>query len=229
MLYLGMVVGIGAGNVAAHAAGINAFRTYVATLVLIPTALVGARLLYVITHWHRYRHDRRRIWDRSDGGAAMYGGLYLALVLSVPLLASLRLPWGAFWDVAIITILVGMIFTRIGCLLNGCCGGRPSKTWGSLYLPNRLGVWEKRVPTQCLEGLWAAVLLVSGLSVWGRLPFAGALFLLVVAGYAAGRMVLESLREPKAGAGANRFTLHHALSAMMMLLSLAVLTARWPK
>ena len=112
----------------------------------------------------------------------MYGGLPIALLLSVPLLAALRLPFGAFWDVTMFTILVGMIFTRIGCLLNGCCAGRLSGTWLSAYLPNHLGVWNRRIPTQCLETGWAAVLLVCAMTIWQWLPFTGELFLVVTAG-----------------------------------------------
>ncbi len=37
MLYVGLVAGVVAGNVAAHVVGIDAFRAYVATLVLIRT------------------------------------------------------------------------------------------------------------------------------------------------------------------------------------------------
>lgn len=227
MLYVGLVVGVVAGNAAAHAAGIDAFRAYVATLVLIPAGLIGARLLYVITYWQRYRRNLRRIWDRSDSGAAMYGGLFLALALSVPLLAAFELPFGAFWDVTTFPILVGMIFTRIGCLLNGCCAGRASEKWGSLYLPNCSGVWERRVPTQYLEAAWATVLVVSAMLVWRRLPFPGALFLLATAAYAAGRLPLESARE--AEPGANRFTLYHALSVLMIVAALAALAAAWPR
>ncbi len=123
MLYFGLVAGVVAGNAAAHAARIDAFRAFVATLVLIVPALIGARLFYATTHWRLYRQSPRRIWNRRDGGATMYGGLPIALLLSVPLLAALRLPFGAFWDVAAFTILVGMIFVRIGCLMNGCCAG----------------------------------------------------------------------------------------------------------
>ena len=227
MLYSGLVAGVVAGNIAAHAAAMDAFRAYVATLVLIPLALIGARLLFVVTNWQVYRQNLRRIWDRSNGGAAMYGGLFLALLFSVPLLKVLDLSFGAFWDVTMFTILVGMIFTRIGCLLNGCCAGRPSKTWFNFYMPNHLGVWERRFPTQCLEAGWAAVLLFSAMTVWDWLPFPGALFLLVTAGYAAGRLPLESLREPEPGA--NRFTAYHAMSLAMILLSVAALTAGWPK
>ncbi len=227
MLYIGLVAGVVAGNAAAHAAGVDAFRAYVATLVLIVPALIGARLFYVASHWQLYRQSLRRIWNRSDGGYAMYGGLPVALLLSVPLLGALRLPFGAFWDVAMFTILVGMIFARIGCLMNGCCAGLPSKTWVSVYLPNRMGVWDRRIPTQCLEAGWAAVLLVSAITLWRWLPFPGALFLVVTAGYASGRLVLESTREPLPGA--SRFTIHHGISVALIVVSLAALTARWPK
>jgi phosphatidylglycerol---prolipoprotein diacylglyceryl transferase len=226
MLYVGLVAGVVAGNVAAHVVGIDAFRAYVATLVLIPLALVGARLLHVASYWRLYRRTPRRIWDRNDAGFAMYGGLPVALLFSVPLLAVLELPFLGFWDVATVTILVGMMFTRIGCLLNGCCAGRPSKAWGSVYLPNHLGVWERRIPTQCLEAGWAAALVASAMTAWRWLPFPGAFFLLATAGYASGRLVLESAREPEPGA--RRFTVHHAISLAMVVASLAVLIACWP-
>jgi phosphatidylglycerol:prolipoprotein diacylglycerol transferase len=151
--------------------------------------------------------------------------LALALPLSVPLLAALQLPLGAFWDVGMLTILVGMIFARIGCLLNGCCGGRPSNGWLGLYLPNHRGVWARRIPTQCLEAGLAAVLLIAAVALWPRLPFPGSLFLLATVGYASGRLALESLRE--LDPGASRFTIHHGISVILIMVSLAVLAVRW--
>lgn len=222
MLYIGLVAGIVAGNYAAHVAGLDAFRVYVATIVLIIPSLAGARLLHVASNWAVYRQDRSRIWDLSEGGMAQYGGLVLGVPISVPLLAALHLPFGAFWDIGSFTMLVGMIFTRFGCLLNGCCSGRASTIRGSIYLPNHMGVWEKRIPTQILEAGWATVLLMSSMAIWQRLPFPGALFLFVVAGYACGRLALESTRElPAAG---RRFTIHHAISLLIIALSLAALT-----
>jgi len=226
MLYVGLVAGVVAGNVAAHAARIDAFRVFVATFLLLVPALAGARLLYVAANWSRFRGRATGIWNRREGGAAQYGGLLVTLPLSVPLLAVLRLPIGSFWDVAAFTILVGMIFTRIGCLLNGCCAGRPVRRWG-LYLPNHLGVWERRVPTQCLEAAWASVLLAGAVATWNSLPFAGALFLLVAGGYAIGRLALESAREHRPGEAT--FTLQHAISLLIAVVSFAALTIRWPK
>jgi phosphatidylglycerol:prolipoprotein diacylglycerol transferase len=225
MLYLGLVTGVVAGNIAAHAAGIDAFRAYLATIILIVPALIGARLWYVASQWKIYRRAPRRIWNRREGGYIMYGGLPAALLLSIPLLRGLRLSFGAFWDVATFTILIGMIFARVGCLMNGCCAGKPSRTWFSLYLPNHQGVWGRRIPTQCLEAAWAAVLLLSGIVVWPRLPLPGALFLLVALGYASGRFGMEFLREREPEAG--RFTLSHVISLVTVVLSISTLTIYW--
>ena len=224
MQYVGLVLGVLASNQAAYAAGIDPFRTFVATFILLMPALGGARLLHVASHWSFYRQHPSRIWNVREGGAAQYGGILLAVPLSIPLLRGLELPFGHFWDVSMITIMVGMVFTRLGCLLNGCCAGRASHSRISLYLPDERGVWEQRIPTQLLEAAWALVLLTVAVVVWPRLPFPGALFILVSAGYAGGRLLMESTR-----VAARRFTLHHAISLLIIALSVAALTVGGPE
>jgi phosphatidylglycerol---prolipoprotein diacylglyceryl transferase len=226
MLYFGLVFGVLAGNIAAHAGGINALRAYIATLILIVPALTGARLLYVATNWKDYRHNRRRIWNRGDGGLIMYGGLPLMLLCSIPLLHAMQLNLGKFWDSACFTICIGMIFARIGCLLNGCCGGHASNSWFSTYLPNSQGVWEKRIPTQALEAICAVALLISAAFIWHRAPFPGALFLFVTLGYSSARFVMEFARERESGSGLFRIT--HALSVFAFATSFVTLTLCWP-
>ena len=227
MLYTGLVAGVVAGNLSAHAMGIDAFRVFIATLILIIPALVGARLLYVAAHWQHYRKTPRRIWSRREGGSDMYGGLPLTLLLALPALRWLQLGFGAFWDVSIITILTGMIFARIGCLLNGCCAGRPSRASIGLYLPNHLEIWERRLPTQYLEAGWAGALLVCALAIRRSVPFPGALALMMAAGYSSGRLLLESLREPERGG--SLFTHNHAISVVIVVFAVATLIRFWPR
>lgn len=226
MLYLGLVVGVVAGNVAAHIAGIDTFRVFVATLVLIVFGLIGARLSHVASHWSAYRQDLRQIWNRNQGGQDHYGGLAVILPFSVPLLAGLRLPLGAFWDVAVFTLLCTLLFGRVGCLLNGCCAGRAYKGWGSAHLPDHRGLWERRIPTQCLEAAWGTVLLISAAVLWPRMPFPGALFLSFAAVYASGRLWLISMRDRRAE---SKVGIHYAYSLLLIVFSLATLTSRWPK
>jgi hypothetical protein len=100
MLYVGLVFGVIAGNIAAHAAGLDSLRAYVATILLIVPALIGARLLFVASEWRYYHRNPHLIWNRSEGGFMMYGAVPVMLLCSVPLLHALHLGLGAFWDAA---------------------------------------------------------------------------------------------------------------------------------
>lgn len=226
MLYLGLVFGTVAGNFAANINHLDTYRIFVATLILTVPMLIGARMLYVMMHWRIYRKARHRIWARSEGGGILYGGLIFLLLSSVPILYLLQIPHGEFWDIATITILVAMIFTKIGCQLNGCCAGRVVKGFPGVYLPNHAGSWHIRLPSQILEAGWAAILLTGAIFTWNRLPFSGALFLMALAGYGLARFLLEYTREEQ-----NylfwKLTLSHILSVAIVCLSVSILIFNW--
>ena len=197
LLYLGLVCGVYAGYAAATTMPIDADRTYVALLILIVPALVGSRLWFVLTHWEVFRHDLRRIWRRGDGGAALVGGLVLAVAVSPAVLAPLGLPFAEFWDAATFTMLVGMVFTRVGCQLNGCCAGRPNDGRLALNLPDHHGRWEPRYPVQLLELAVALTLLAGAAAIATAPPFPGSIFAFALAGYGCARSILNPLREPQ--------------------------------
>jgi len=225
MLYVGLTLGVVASNLVAHAAGLDALRVYIATIVLIVPALIGARLLFVASEWRYYRRNPRRVWSRTEGGFMMYGAVPVMLLCSIPLLRALHIGFGAFWDVSTFTILVGMIFTRVGCLLNGCCSGRQTNGWCGVRLPNTHGVWQRRVPTQALEAVCAAVLLGVAVGMWRHRPFPGALFLLIMLSYASARLVLELAREH--GNSGRQFRVAYAMSVIFVLTSISALAMHW--
>src|SRR6266511_2880327 len=119
MLYLGCVAGIYAGTAVAGAEGIGAARFALTAVALLPPALIGARLWFVLQHLRQFRIDPRRIWRRAQGGSALYGGLVLSVLVSVPVLQAAGLPFLRFWDAGSVTMIVGLIFTRFGCLAHG--------------------------------------------------------------------------------------------------------------
>jgi len=219
-LFLGLTFGIIAGTYAGSAAGLEPTRLYLVLLLLTIPALVGSRLLYALTHLQFYRDHPQELFSRDTGGAALYGGLLLALACSWPVLRLLGLPLGAFWDAATITLLVGMVFTKIGCLLNGCCAGRPTSGLFGLELPNERGVWCRRVPSQLLECGLAAALLVGAL-FWKPRPFSGALFLGAVAIYATARLPLGATRER--ADPTERIGVYYAISVTLAVASVACL------
>jgi phosphatidylglycerol:prolipoprotein diacylglycerol transferase len=220
--YTGLTIGVLIGNIAARSIGLDDFRVYIATIILLFPALAGARVLHVLMNRDFYRRHPGEIWNTRKGGAAQYGGILAAVPLSIPLLRYLEIPFGAFWDVAGITIMVGMAFTRVGCFLNGCCSGRESNSWIAMDLPNIRGEWKRRFPTQLFEAAWATLLLAIGIQIWTSLPFDGALFVFIASGYALGRLVMESMREN----AARKFTVHHGISLFIIAVSVAVLVTR---
>lgn len=214
LLYLGCVAGVLVGAAVAGSVGLEPSRVALATAVLLIPAFVGARLWFILAHWSVYRREPRRIWRRSEGGSAVYGGLVLSLAVSVPLLGLIGLPFWTFWDAASFTMLIGLVFTRVGCLMNACCGGRATSSRLGVWLPDDRGVWRRRVPTPLLEAGWAAVMLAgASLAHTGR-PFAGAVFLGVLAAYGTGRLLLEPTR---ASAGSRGSKANLMFSALLTL------------
>ncbi len=219
LLYLGLVCGFYVMYAIAPMLGLPRVAASLATLIMFVPALVGSRIWFVADHWGTYRHDLGRIWRHSDGGMTLYGGLVLALIFSPLILKPFGLRFAAFWDGAMFTTLVGMIFARVGCLLNGCCSGRHSDGRLGLWLPDHAGKWERRYPVQLLE-LGAALILLAGsaaLLVAGTPR--GTIFVSALVGYVAVRLALDPLRERPTQASAGRPV------ALATFLALSVLAA----
>jgi prolipoprotein diacylglyceryltransferase len=225
MVYLGLTVGLVAGNALANLGGLPAGRVLVALMLLTVPGLVGARLLFLAANWSVYRHEPWRIWRRSEGGAAVQGGIVLSVAVSPPLLTALKIPFGAFWDVATFVMLIWLIFGRLGCLLHGCCSGRPSAGPLTMELPDQRGIWRRRIPTQLLEVGWGVLILLGVIGLWNERRFPGAIFLAAVTAYAWGRFVLEPMREHRARVGA--LDVQQALAAAIGTLALAGFLIAW--
>ncbi len=158
----------------------------------------------------------------------MNGGLLLSFLVSVPLLAALQLRFWAFWDAATFTLLVGMFFTKFGCLLNGCCAGRPTSGAIALYLPDHRGIWCRRIPTELFEAGFAVALAIGAAVVWGRMPFDGAVFLSALALYGTGKPLLDLGRDRNDHRRRPKWlTVNVTISVALVALSIAALLVLW--
>ncbi len=94
---------------------------YVITAV---SAVVGSRLLYVLTNLEEFDTFASVIEFRS-GGMVAYGGFLGGFLGSVIYLAFRRFPITMWADIAVPSLASGLFITRIGCYLFGCDFGRP--------------------------------------------------------------------------------------------------------
>ncbi|HEY0469630.1 MAG TPA: prolipoprotein diacylglyceryl transferase family protein [Polyangiaceae bacterium] len=129
-------------------------------------ALIGARILYVLTNLHEFRD----LWDVlavRRGGLVAYGGFVGGFLGSYGYLRRrgvALLPWA---DVAVPSLASGLLLTRIGCYLFGCDFGKPLSPAAPGWL-KRLGTFP-RWPSDVLDGAgspaWLQHVDTRGLSV----------------------------------------------------------------
>ena len=112
-------------------------------------ALIGARILYVLTNWHEF-HDLWDVLAVRRGGLVAYGGFLGGFVGSCWYLhrrGVALLPWA---DVAVPSLASGLLLTRIGCYLFGCDFGKPLPSAAPRWL-KQLGTFP-RWPSDVLDG-----------------------------------------------------------------------------
>ncbi len=201
---LGFIAGISLAARRAKAAGINPDRIYELVFPwILVSGLVGARLFYVVSYWKRDFAEAPwtepfAIWR---GGLVFYGGLFLATAVAILRILWLKLPLWRVTDCLAPGVALGHVFGRLGCLINGCCYGRPSAMPWAISYPHEFAKDNTPLfpltpvhPTQVYEGV-LNLGLALGLSWFhGRRRFDGQVSALYLIGYAGIRFFVELFR-----------------------------------
>ncbi len=105
-------------------------------LVGVPSAIVGARLFYVVEHWDRFRGDPLDIvFGITEGGITLYGGLVGGVLGGLLYALWRKWPIGIGLDAAAPGMILGQGIGRIGDLINGeHLARRTDLPWGVKYL-----------------------------------------------------------------------------------------------
>lgn len=197
-------------------------RVYVVTAVV---ALLGARLLYVLTNLDELTSPLAMI-DIRDGGMVAYGGFLGGAVGSVVFLRLQGKPVLGWGDAVAPSLAIGLGLTRIGCYLGGCDFGRPLSSTAPLWL-QALGTFPRwntfdvgRAgspaylhhvetqsllptsahslpvhPTQLYEGAVGFALAALAIGMLQRRKFRGQVVLVVAALYGVLRTLIETFRD----------------------------------
>ncbi|MGN6573967.1 MAG: prolipoprotein diacylglyceryl transferase [Pseudolabrys sp.] len=198
MTYAALLLAIIVATFFATASGLDGDRTALAVVLVFVPGFIGARLLYVARHWRHFRGDPARILRRSGGGLSLYGGVIGVFAGTVPVLWALAIPPAPFCDALVLGMMAGLVVAKGGCLLNGCCYGRPTGHWCAAHLPDDRGVWRLRFPSQLLEMAWAAIVFVVLVALRGAMLPAGLIACAGIALHPVGRLFLQKLRDEKA-------------------------------
>ena len=134
MLVMGFIVGIYLIQRNARRAGASPDAAAMCGILALVGGISGSRIAYVIQHWEsQFAHADNKIaavLNLTSGGLIYYGGVVLAIVLVVCYLLAKGLSVRRYLDFLAVSMMVGLAFGRVGCLLNGCCyGGLCDEKW----------------------------------------------------------------------------------------------------
>jgi len=140
MMLVGVIAGVGLAVYRARQMGVDPEIIFSLAFVLFITAIVGARVFYVIQYWdEQFRADTlgqtlQNVLNVTQGGLVVYGSLVGGLAGGVWYLRRNKLPLLAVGDLIAPSMLVGLAIGRIGCLMNGCCfGGICEQPWAVTF------------------------------------------------------------------------------------------------
>ena len=162
-------------------------------------AIIGARTLYVVSYWKESFASLplKEIFMVQHGGLVYYGGLIGASLACILFARLKKLLLWRLSDILAPSIALGYVFGRWGCLMNGCCYGRPTTMpWGIQFPPNVTTTTYPNFvhPTEIYDSLLNLAL--YGFLVWlyRRKKFDGQVFAVYLIGYALLRSFVELFR-----------------------------------
>ncbi|OLC47847.1 MAG: prolipoprotein diacylglyceryl transferase [Acidobacteria bacterium 13_1_40CM_65_14] len=230
LLAAAYLIGLKLAMVRAKARGLDANRVLDLGIYIIISALVGAKLLLLVTDFRTFKADPHELLTLARSGGVFYGGLILAVVVALWYIRRVGLPLWTTCDVFAPGIALGHVVGRFGCFFAGCCYGKPTtKPWGITFtdpfaqsnVGTPLGV--PLHPTQLYEaGAELLILIVLLVTERRGRPFPGRTFWLYMLLYSISRFIIEFFRGDERGT-VFMFSTSQFISLLLAPLAIAML------
>jgi len=174
-------------------------------LIAAPTALVFARLYYVVFSWDQYKDNLIDILKVRDGGLAIYGAVIGAVLAAWLYTRYKKISFLQLADFAVPYLVLGQAIGRWGNFVNQEAFGTattlpwrmngyyPDKYLSSLPENLDLSKWGVH-PTFLYESLWDFCVFLILLNLRKRKKVEGEVFFLYFVLYGAGRFLIEGIR-----------------------------------
>jgi prolipoprotein diacylglyceryl transferase len=158
-------------------------------MVILPTAIVFARLYYVAFEWDYYSQNLMKVVAVREGGLAIHGGIIGGLIGGYVVCRVKKLNFPDLADMVSMPLILGQAIGRWGNFINQEAHGGPTDLpWGIMVD----GV--KVHPTFLYESLWNLVTFVILVVTFKKRRFYGEHFIKYLILYSIGRFYVEGLR-----------------------------------
>jgi len=159
-------------------------------LFMIPAAIIGARVYYVIFNWDYYGVDMARILDIRSGGLAIHGGLIAGILVAIAVCKYHKIKILDLADLCFPTVALAQSIGRWGNFFNSEAHGGPTDLPWAIYVDG-----QYVHPTFLYESIWCfALFLFLMFYMEKHRTFSGQLALLYGMLYSLERILVEQLR-----------------------------------
>jgi len=243
MLAISFLIGIYFSMYRAKKQGVDPNKIIDLSVVIVLSAIFGARFLYVIFHLEEFKGHWLDIINpfQSSGqigiaGLTMLGGFIAAVGFGLLYLKIKKLPVLKIADIVVPAIGLGSFITRIGCFLNGCCYGVPTDApWGMIFPPDSPAGYcfpdQAIHPAQLYSSLYGLIIFGLVLLLERYKKFDGFLLFIFFMLYGIARFIVDFFRYYEHSMvllqlGEVAISVNQGISILMMLLGLLLIGIR---
>jgi phosphatidylglycerol---prolipoprotein diacylglyceryl transferase len=149
-------------------------------IISVIMSVIGGRIFHVLVEQPAYYwEDPMRVFYFWQGGFVSLGSYIFSAIGCVIYLRWRKVPLFKYFDIATLGVAMVIAFTRVGCLLAGCCFGRPTDSFLSITFhspyshagQNFLGI--PLHPSQIYAIINALILFIVLMFVYKRRKFVG--------------------------------------------------------
>jgi phosphatidylglycerol:prolipoprotein diacylglycerol transferase len=197
MIGLGFIIGIFLAARQAKKEGVNPDRVLDLGVYMLLTAIVGSRLLFVLTNLGEFAAKPLDAFALWKGGLVFYGGVIAAVPIGIWYIKRHGLPVWQTVDIMAPSLALGHAFGRLGFFFAGCCYGAPCSgpvcvTFNDVHSLAPQGV--PLFPTQLAESGGEFLIFAALLVLYRYKKFDGQVFWVYGLVYAVLRFIIEFFR-----------------------------------
>ncbi len=231
LLAAAYLAGLQLAVVRAKHRGVDPARIMDLGIYLIIAALVGAKLMLLVVDFKYFWAQPREIFSLVRAGGVFYGALIAAFLVPLVLVRRYRLSISKTGDFMAPGIALGHVIGRFGCLMAGCCYGKPTTVPWGITFTNPLAAINVGTPldiplhpTQLYDaGAELIILIVLLVTERKGRTFPGRTLWLYLFLYAVSRFIIEFYRGDERGVVFGSISTSQFVSAIIVPLSLVML------
>lgn len=173
--------------------GVDENKLVDCAIVGIITAIIGARLYYVLFDWDYYSKNLSEIFNIKNGGLAIYGGIIGALLGGCITARIKKVKIMPILDIAMIGFLIGQGVGRWGNFTNQEAFGIPTDLPWGMSSSNTGNIPVH--PCFLYESIWCLLgVLILHIYSKKRYKYSGQIFFMYLVWYGFERAIVEGLR-----------------------------------